>query len=93
MGRDVIATVKGGNGAWDDYQCKHYGDSLKPSDMSLELGKLALYTKRGDYAYPRRYYSITPRGAGTNPRTSWKKARGATERAAEAVGCPLSRRH
>jgi len=22
MGRDVIAMVKGGNGAWDNYQCK-----------------------------------------------------------------------
>lgn len=65
MGRDVIATVKGGNGAWDNYQCKHYGDSLKPSDVWLELGKLAYYTKRGDYAYPRRYYFIAPRGAGT----------------------------
>jgi hypothetical protein len=31
MGRDVIATVKGGHGAWGNYQCKHYCDSLKPS--------------------------------------------------------------
>jgi hypothetical protein len=65
MGRDVIATVKGGNGAWDNYQCKHYDDSLKPSHIWLELGKLAYYTKRGDYSYPRRYYFIAPKGAGT----------------------------
>lgn len=65
MGRDVIATVNGDNGAWDNYQCKHYGDSLKPSDIWVELGKLAYYTKRGDYSYPRRYYFIAPRGAGT----------------------------
>lgn len=65
MGRDVIGIVKGGNGAWDNYQCKHYGDSLKPGDIWIELGKLAYYTKRGDYTYPRRYYFIAPRGAGT----------------------------
>lgn len=64
MGRDVIATVKGGDG-WDNYQCKHYDRSLKPSDIWVELGKLAYYTMRGDYSYPRRYYFIAPRGAGT----------------------------
>jgi hypothetical protein len=65
MGRDVIATVKGGNGVWDNYQCKHYGNSLKPSDIWVELGKLAYYTKRGDYGCPRRYYFIAPKGVGT----------------------------
>lgn len=65
MGRDVLATVKNGNGEWDNYQCKHYSESLKPSDIWVELGKLAYYTKRGDYTYPRRYYFIAPRGAGT----------------------------
>ncbi len=29
IGRDVITTVRNGNGAWDNYQCKHYGNSLK----------------------------------------------------------------
>lgn len=73
MGRDVIATVKGGKGAWDNYQCKHYEDSLKPSDIWIELGKLAYYTKRGDYPYPRRYYFIAPRGAGTKLSNLLKK--------------------
>ena len=73
MGRDIIATVKGGNGAWDNYQCKHYEDSLKPSDIWIELGKLAYYTKRGDYTYPRRYYFIAPRGAGTKLSNLLKK--------------------
>lgn len=72
MGRDVIATVKGGS-AWDNYQCKHYGDSLKPGDIWTELGKLAYYTKRGDYSYPRRYYFIAPRGAGTKLSNLLKK--------------------
>jgi hypothetical protein len=65
MGRDVIARVNNGNGIWDNYQCKHYKNSLKPSDILVELGKLAYYTKRGDYTYPRRYYFIAPQGAGT----------------------------
>lgn len=73
MGRDVIATVKNGNGAWDNYQCKHYEDSLKPSDIWIELGKLVYYTKRGDYSYPRRYYFIAPRGAGTKLSNLLKK--------------------
>lgn len=65
MGRDIIAIVKDGNGMWDNYQCKHYSNSLTPSDIWVELGKLAYYTKRGDYEYPRRYYFIAPKGAGT----------------------------
>lgn len=73
MGRDVIATVKDGNGAWDNYQCKHYKDSLKPTDVWIELGKLAFYTKRGDYTYPRRYYFIAPHGAGTKLSNLLKK--------------------
>jgi hypothetical protein len=65
MGRDVIAAVKDGNGVWDNYQCKHYKESLKPTDVWIELGKLAYYSRRGDYAYPRRYFFIAPQGAGT----------------------------
>jgi hypothetical protein len=73
MGRDIIATVKNGNGAWDNYQCKHYEASLKPSDIWIELGKLAYYTKRGDYSYPRQYFFIAPRGAGTKLSNLLKK--------------------
>lgn len=73
MGRDVIATVKGGNGAWDNFQCKHYGNALTPSEVWVELGKLAYYTKRGDFPYPRRYYFIAPRGAGTKLSNLLKK--------------------
>lgn len=73
MGRDVIATVKSGDGAWDNYQCKHYCHSLQPGDIWVELGKLAYYTKRGDYTYPRRYYFIAPRGAGTKLSNLLKK--------------------
>ncbi len=73
MGRDVIATIKDGNGAWDNYQCKHYKESLKPSDIWIELGKLAYYTLKGEYTYPSRYYFIAPQGAGTKLSNLLKK--------------------
>ena len=64
MGRDVIATVKGGNGAWDNYQCKHYQKVLAPGDVWVELGKLAYYTLKGEYSYPRSYFFVAPQGVG-----------------------------
>jgi len=64
MGRDVIATVKGGNGAWDNYQCKHYEKALTPGDVWVELGKLAYYTLAGEYSYPRCFYFVAPQGVG-----------------------------
>lgn len=64
MGRDIIATVKGGQGAWDNYQCKHYQKALAPGDLWVELGKLAYYTLKGEYSYPRRYYFVAPQGVG-----------------------------
>jgi hypothetical protein len=64
MGRDVLATVKGGNGAWDNYQCKHYPKALAPGDVWIELGKLAYYTLKGEYSYPRSYFFVAPQGIG-----------------------------
>ncbi len=65
MGRDVISFLQDGSGAWDNYQCKHYKDSLTPGDIWVELGKLAYYTLIGEYSYPRRYFFVAPQGAGT----------------------------
>ncbi|MDP3720070.1 MAG: hypothetical protein Q8T13_20100 [Acidobacteriota bacterium] len=64
MGRDVIAMVDPATGAWDNYQCKHYKELLAPHHIWIELGKLVYYTKRGEYAYPRRYFFVAPLGAG-----------------------------
>lgn len=64
MGRDVIATVRGGKGAWDNYQCKHYQYALAPGDVWIELGKLAYYTLKSEYSYPRAYYFVAPQGVG-----------------------------
>jgi hypothetical protein len=64
MGRDVLATVKDGKGAWDNYQCKHYQKALAPGDVWIELGKLAYYTLRKAYSYPRSYFFVAPQGVG-----------------------------
>jgi hypothetical protein len=64
MGRDIIATVNEGSGAWDNYQCKHYKNALTPGDVWLELGKLAYYTLKGEYSYPRRYFFVASKGVG-----------------------------
>jgi len=74
MGRDIIATVKDGKGEWDNYQCKHYQKALAPSDVWVELGKLAYYTLKGDYSYPRRFYFVAPQGVGPTLSNLLKKA-------------------
>lgn len=73
MGRDIIAFAKEEGSTWDNYQCKHYGHSLWPSNIWLELGKLIYYTFRKEYTYPRRYYFVAPQGAGTTLSQLFKK--------------------
>jgi hypothetical protein len=75
MGRDVIATVKGTKDAWDNYQCKHYDKALTPTDVWVELGKLAYYTQKGEYSYPRCYYFVSPQGVGPKLSNLLKKPR------------------
>jgi len=53
-------------GVWDNYQCKHYDHALYPSDAWPEIGKLLWYTFNQQFAVPRRYYFIAPRGVGTS---------------------------
>lgn len=74
LGRDVIATVKGGS-EWDNFQCKHYTNALAPNEVWIELGKLAYYTLRGEYSYPRRYYFVAPQGVGPKLSNLLKKPR------------------
>jgi len=73
MGRDVIAMCVEPGDSWDNYQCKHYKDPLRPAQIWVELGKLVYYTKRGDYTYPRRYYFVAPQAAGTALSNLFKK--------------------
>jgi hypothetical protein len=73
MGRDIIATVRGGNGTWDNYQCKHYKKVLAPGDVWIELGKLAYYTLKGEYSCPRTYFFVAPQGVGPSLSNLFKK--------------------
>ena len=62
MGRDVIALVD--DVIWDNYQCKHYSGPLAPSEINSELAKLVYYTFEKKYTLPRKYYFVSPKGAG-----------------------------
>src|SRR5262245_36788636 len=42
-------------GVWDGYQCKHYDNPLRPSDIYVELGKVLWFSFSGEYAKPRSY--------------------------------------
>jgi hypothetical protein len=67
MGRDVIGHIEPATvrpRPCDVYQCKHYDHPLSPSDVWTELGKLCVYTHRGDYPVPRKYCFVPPRGVG-----------------------------
>lgn len=64
-GRDIIAFVDKVNNIWDNYQCKHYGNKLAPTNFYLELGKLCYYTHIGDFSIPRNYYIVSREGVGT----------------------------
>jgi len=52
-------------GAWDNYQCKHYDHALRATDAWPELGKILWHSFNGEYEAPRKYTFVAPRGAGT----------------------------
>ena len=52
-------------GEWHNYQCKHYGQPLAPSDIWVEIGKMVYYSFKNEYLPPRKYFFVTPRGIGT----------------------------
>jgi hypothetical protein len=66
-GRDVVAYIDPlgtPHAQWDNYQCKHYGDKLTPSEFLVEIGKLCYYTYIKAYTVPNRYYLVTSAGIG-----------------------------
>lgn len=65
MGRDIIAFEAARGVVWDNYQCKHYKNTLTPGDVWLELGKVVYYTHIGAFTCPRSYTFVAPCGAGT----------------------------
>lgn len=54
------------HGVWDNYQCKHYNNALTPTNIWVEIGKIIWYSFKKEYAVPRRYYFVAPKGAGTS---------------------------
>lgn len=66
-GRDVVAYItdyKKPNYKWDCYQCKHYDNSIMPSQVYVEFGKILYYTFIKEYPIPQNYYFIAPKGCG-----------------------------
>lgn len=52
-------------GVWDNYQCKHYRDAITPGTAWPEIGKMLWHSFNGEFAPPRAYYFVAPRGTGT----------------------------
>jgi hypothetical protein len=53
-------------GVWDGYQCKHYARALRATDAWPDIGKVLWYSFLREYGAPRRYYFVSPQGAGTD---------------------------
>lgn len=64
-GRDVIGIKNSSTKKWDNFQCKHYGNKLTPTNFYVELGKLCHYTFISDYTIPDNYYIVSREGIGT----------------------------
>lgn len=65
LGRDVICWINLVEKKWDNYQCKHYGKKLTPSEFYVELGKLCHYTFTTDLTIPQNYYIVSQEGVGS----------------------------
>jgi hypothetical protein len=61
-----LVTSAGFQGVWDNYQCKHYGHPLRPSDVWVEIGKIIYYAQLNEYVPPRRHYFVCSQGIGTS---------------------------
>jgi hypothetical protein len=66
MGRDVIGydSEDVSTSPADVYQCKAYGQRLRPSDVWVEFGKVCVYTHRREYPLPRRFLFVSTHGVG-----------------------------
>jgi len=66
MGIDIAGFCDGDGifGVWDNFQCKHYDDSLIPSKSVVEIGKVLWHSFNKRYNPPRKYYFIAPKDCG-----------------------------
>ena len=60
-----FCTPDGFEGTWDNYQCKRYGQPLRPSDIWVEIGKIIYFSHIGVYSAPRVHYFVASCGVGT----------------------------
>lgn len=62
-GRDLVAfhTSAKFDGAWDNYQCKHYEKPLDPPRACREIAKIIFYTHRKDFSVPSKMLFCAPR--------------------------------
>ncbi|PHR92432.1 MAG: hypothetical protein COA69_08650 [Robiginitomaculum sp.] len=51
-------------GEWDNYQCKHYKNSLTPKTALAEIGKLLWHVFSKNLTKPRKYYFFAPKDCG-----------------------------
>lgn len=67
LGRDIIGFKNGVNpqSAWDNYQCKHYGQPLAVADVVAEVGKLLYHASQGEFTLPDEYSFLAPHGPST----------------------------
>lgn len=55
-------------GEWDNFQCKHYKDSLRPSDAIPEIGKILWHIFNKHITVPSAYYFFAPKDCGPSLR-------------------------
>ena len=66
MGIDIagLTDAKAFEGIWDNFQCKHYDAPLTPGDAIPEIGKMLWHSFRKEFAPPRIYRFMAPKGCG-----------------------------
>jgi hypothetical protein len=71
MGRDVVGflTKNKHEGAWDNYQCKQYANSLPTNTALCEIGKILYYAHLKEFTVPLNYFFVVPKGVNRNLET------------------------
>lgn len=72
LGLDIVAFTKpeGFSASWDSYQCKHYKNPLKISDIFGEIAKIIYHSFKctppfnQECRVPRRHVFVAPQGSG-----------------------------
>lgn len=67
-GRDVVGfcSPERHAGNWDNYQCKQYRDKLGKGKGLLAVGKVLYWASQGEFAPPRRFIFVAPKGLNSN---------------------------